>query len=227
MALGITLEKQKDIASNLLSAFRLIDPFAMVAGGAPRDWYFNRLANDLDIYVRLPNHNTIGLVENLAKMLGITKFHVLAKTTDTSYAELPNLKWVFEGYYDGEKVNIMVMEKGVGEEIIKDFDVAICKTWFDGIQSHYHDEFEFCIKTRVCVVHERYTGKEAHVQRMAQRFPQFMFYKKLEIAEPEPDVSFDYGIPEDLPSYAPSAPSLPSRTKTPLSKRADLGYDEI
>ena len=214
MLLGFNVDKQQEIAATLIAALKPIDPFVMIAGGAPRDWYFNKLANDLDVYIRLPNHNTIGLVESLARLLGITNFHVMPKTTDTSYAELPNLKWVFEGYFQGMKVNLMIMDKGVREEIVKDFDVAICKAWFDGVESHYHEEFEFCVKTRVCVVHQNYTGKEAHVQRMAKRFPQFMFYKKLDLDDGEPDVSFD-------PPPAPMVPPMPSKRKKTLDEAWD------
>lgn len=209
---------QKREAKDLLNKFLLVDPFAMIAGGAPRDWYFDKPANDLDIYLRLPNHNTQALVESLARSVGIVEVKVLGKTTETSYAELPNLKWVFEGRYNGMKVNLMVMDKGVRGEIVKDFDVAICKTWFDGKECHYHEEFEFCVKTRVCVVHERYTGREAHVQRMAKRFPQFMFYKKLDIGDPEPDVSFD---PQPKPLVPPSAPEWQPRRKKTLDDAWD------
>lgn len=190
MALFMTVENQKQVASELLSKLKMVDPFAMIAGGAPRDWYFNTVAKDLDVYLRLPNHNTIGLLTSLAEMVGIKDFYPIDKIKESTYAELPNLKWVFEGRYNGVQVNLMVMEKGVREEIIKDFDVAICRAWFDGIDCHYNEEFEFCVKTRVCLVHENYTGKEAHLRKMAKRFPQFMFYKKVEIPE-EPEVSFD------------------------------------
>lgn len=200
MAFGMDVADQKREATELLSKLRLVDPFAMIAGGAPRDWYFNTPAKDLDVYMRLPNHNTIGLVNSLAAMVGITDFFPIDKIKESTYAELPNLKWVFEGRYNGVQVNLMVMEKGVREEIVKDFDVAICRAWFDGEKCHYHEEFEFCMKTRVCLVHQNYTGKEAHLRKMAKRFPQFMFYKKVEIPE-EPDVSFD-----TPPSHAKAAP---------------------
>ena len=212
------IANQLEIAEKLLQKLKVVDPFAMIAGGAPRDWRFNTPAKDLDVYLRMPNHNTIGLVQELALRIGIINFRILGKTTETSYAELPHLKWVFEGEYDGMKVNLMVMEKGVQEEIVKDFDVAICKAWFDGSQCHYHEEFEFCIKTGVCVVHERYTGREAHVQRMAKRFPQFMFYKKLDIDNGEPDVSFDPQPKQNIPSYAP--PSKPNK------RSLDEAWDE-
>lgn len=209
MALIMGVMDQKREGKELLDKLRVVDPFVMIAGGAPRDWYFDRSAKDLDIYLRLPNHNTITLVENLARAVGITGLGQLSKTSESSYAELPNLKWVFAGEYNGMPINLMVMDKGVREEIIKDFDVAICRAWFDGDKCHYFEEFDFCIKTRVCLVHPKYTGKEQHLRKMAKRFPQFMFFKKVEIEE-EPDVSFD--MPSPLPPFAPEP--MPRRKKS-------------
>lgn len=109
---------QKSIAVKLLRQFQQIDPFAMIAGGAPRDWDCGQLANDLDIYLRMPNHNTLALVESVCENFGITSFKQLVSNTSEAYAKLPNLKWVFEGYYEQQKVNIMVMEQGVREGIV-------------------------------------------------------------------------------------------------------------
>ncbi len=190
MGFIVDVKDQKREAKELLDKLRVVDPFVMIAGGAPRDWYFNTPAKDLDVYMRLPNHNTITLVENLARQVGIKNLTGMSKVTESSYAELPNLKWVFAGEYNGLPINLMVMDKGVREEVIKDFDLAICRAWFDGEKCHYFEEFEFCVQTRICLVHPKYTGKEAHIRKMAKRFPQFMFFKKVEIAE-EPDVSFD------------------------------------
>lgn len=201
MAFNRDFECQKEVARSLLNKLRLVDPFAMIAGGAPRDWYFGNEAKDLDIYMRLPNHNTIALVDQLAAMVGISNLVGMEKVKESAYAELPNLKWVFAGTYNGVPINLMVMDQGVYEEIVKDFDVAICRAWFDGEQCHYMPEFNYCIQTRVCLVHPKYTGKEAHLRKMAKRFPEFMFYKKVEI--PDED-SFD--IPEDKPFPFPNKP---------------------
>lgn len=210
----INVEVQKKLASDLIFSLRVADPGVMIAGGAPRDWYLNTAAKDLDIYLRLPNHTTTGDVHGLADAVGITGFKILEKENkDSSYAELPNLKWVFEGYYQGVRVNLMVMEKGVREEIVKDFDVAICRAWFDGYKCHYFEEFYFCVKTRVCLVHPKYTGKESHIRKMAKRFPQFMFFKKVDVPDEYPEVSSNLDIPDDFPPFAPSAPVMPMPQK--------------
>lgn len=46
-----SIEKQKDLAKSLLNEVGEYFEFALLAGGAPRNWAFGKPANDLDIYV--------------------------------------------------------------------------------------------------------------------------------------------------------------------------------
>ena len=47
------IDAQKDIATNVLDSLRqTVDPTALVAGGAVRNWYFKRPANDIDVFVK-------------------------------------------------------------------------------------------------------------------------------------------------------------------------------
>ena len=45
------IEDQKAIADELLAKIELIDKNAILAGGAPRDWWAGVEANDLDFYL--------------------------------------------------------------------------------------------------------------------------------------------------------------------------------
>ena len=45
-----TIEQQKLVADKVLNQLYLICPEAIVAGGAPRDWYLGKPANDIDVY---------------------------------------------------------------------------------------------------------------------------------------------------------------------------------
>lgn len=195
-------------ARKLLSEFQKIDPFAMIAGGAVRDWDNGVAAQDLDIYVRLPNHNTMTLVENLGKKLGIQSFQPLTRADEcANYATLPNLQWVFEGTYSGIRVNVMVMEKGVREEIVKDFDVAICRCWWDGERSHFFPEYDVAMEKKICLVHPNYTGEERHIRKMKRRFPEMRFVKEISV-EPVMDKDKCYPVAvasEPSPHYVPPA----------------------
>ncbi|QHR73752.1 nucleotidyltransferase [Escherichia phage alia] len=184
----MNIEDQKVRALEVLRMCQLVDPFAIVAGGAVRDWRLEKPAQDIDIYLRMPNHNTLVLVEKFL-MLGVGARNVkqLTKQTEHTYAELPHLKWVFEAYYKDLKFNFMIMEEGVRSEIVWNFDVAICLCYWDGQNYVYHPDFDFALKTNICTINHRYTGKEAHVRKMAERFPMFRFVKDVFIPK-EPEV---------------------------------------
>lgn len=38
------------MAKEVYRKLKIIDPHCLLAGGAPRDWYFNQKCNDLDFY---------------------------------------------------------------------------------------------------------------------------------------------------------------------------------
>lgn len=177
------LNFQKQLATELLSKFRVIDPFAMIAGGAPRDWDFGQLANDLDVYLRMPNHSTLSLVELVCENFGITSLKQLVSNMSEAYAKLPNLKWVFEGYYEQQKVNVMVMEQGVREEIVSNFDVSLCECWFDGQNIHKTKNYNLTKEHNICFINKNYTGKETHIKKMMQRFPNIRFVKEFKMGE--------------------------------------------
>ena len=44
-------EKQQQQANRYIQQLQQIDPLAILAGGAPRDWWFNKPATDLDIFI--------------------------------------------------------------------------------------------------------------------------------------------------------------------------------
>lgn len=46
----MNIVQQKRIAKEVLDKVKVLDYWAIIAGGAARDWYFNNLANDIDIF---------------------------------------------------------------------------------------------------------------------------------------------------------------------------------
>ena len=46
----MNLLRQKALTREVMETILPISPTAIVAGGAPRDWYFNNQAQDVDIF---------------------------------------------------------------------------------------------------------------------------------------------------------------------------------
>lgn len=198
----MNIDRQQDLAGLLLNVFKLIDPAAMIAGGAPRDWYFGKEARDIDIYFRAGNYSEEELTETL-EGFGITELKLIPRTTTegTNYAELPGLLKVFGGNYCGLELNIMLMEKGCYWEIVKDFDTSICQCWWNGVTFTYSKAFKDTIESFVIMLHPKYNGREAHVRKIAKRFPDFRFAKEVfivPISETNDNIP-SLNFPDDIP----------------------------
>jgi len=67
-------QKAKDeriMTANILMAMHTVDPHAIVAGGAPRDWMNQESCNDIDIFYRSTTDNPIYLKAQLEKALNL------------------------------------------------------------------------------------------------------------------------------------------------------------
>ena len=200
---------QKVIAQKLLQSAQCTDPFAMIAGGAVRDWYFNKTARDLDLYMRMPLQNTSALVKRYIQfvLMGTNIRQLERNDPDHNYAALPDLKWVYEFEFEGMKVNLMVMEKGVDTEILANFDTSICRCYFDGRESHFTEDFLTTVRTRTIIIHDNYTGEEAHIRKLAKYYPQFCFAKIIKVEPTEElSVSFDQSAPSPVHSKPKDIP---------------------
>lgn len=68
----MTIEEQQKISRKILKSLRQVDPAAVIAGGAPRDWKLGREARDLDFFVHVSNQHSLRRVciwfSNLLRM---------------------------------------------------------------------------------------------------------------------------------------------------------------
>ena len=69
-----------DLTEKLLALLEddLVDP--LVAGGAPRDWFFDRLSNDIDIFIRNDEESFKAIHERLKRVPLLQRLSI--KTTD-------------------------------------------------------------------------------------------------------------------------------------------------
>ena len=125
----MTIERQKELADNLIYKLRAIDPTCIVAGGAPRDWYFGNTATDIDIYVHCngsPKHQSARL-----KALGFDCKR-LGKDTDESniiYLQNPNIMGVFD--ITGLEFKVQVIFLSISTfKLLDTFSLSICKSWY-------------------------------------------------------------------------------------------------
>lgn len=67
----MNIEQQKQTAKKVLSKIKVLDSRAIIAGGAARDWYFNNIANDIDIFYY--HEEGRYCLDNIRKEVGLLK----------------------------------------------------------------------------------------------------------------------------------------------------------
>jgi tRNA nucleotidyltransferase/poly(A) polymerase len=97
----ITIDLQKIVADDVLEKLFSIDPHAIVAGGAPRDWFMGNLASDIDVFFCTRHGISISTVKRQLEHVGfVIESTKTGKNLPAHYKKNPMLKCllaVFKG----------------------------------------------------------------------------------------------------------------------------------
>lgn len=137
-----SIKKQQKVASMALDIISVLDDNAIVAGGAPRNWDHNMVANDIDLYLYAGEGRQAGQIHKHLKRLfgtvtpiGLTAMEfddVTAKEHETCPYDCMDIKWVFECKFMGETLQLIFMKQPTFNSVVDKFDCSICKIWFNG-----------------------------------------------------------------------------------------------
>lgn len=187
-----TIDKQKRVAEKVLAKLETFDPTCILAGGAPRDWFFGNVASDLDFYVhfRPDFQNQKWRYSVLLETLGLK---MVAKTGDelpVNYKRNPHLITVYQGKVDGEVVQVMFMDKPTFHCVVDLFPFGICQAWWKGKKHTYSwnneeihttADFNAAVKNKVLILlNELYNDSDGYVQKIKDKFPEYTFYNSFE-----------------------------------------------
>lgn len=173
-----TIEQQKKVAQEIYKKLKIIDPYALLAGGAPRDWYFGNLANDLDFYFFSTALPVASVVNQLSTIMGV-EVNAVAYDADShqygQYKSMPFLRRVLEAEIGGEKVQFMQLtEPNAQFKVVDAMDVSICKVWCDVDMSiRMHQDFKITLASGHIFLSDEYNWSDRHPQKIADRFPNF------------------------------------------------------
>ena len=178
-----TVEDQKYVAKRLLQILTPIDPNAVVAGGCPRDWWQNKMGNDIDIYMVLPDEceevnkkrlESVGIYATL--MRDGTSGH-------DSYSTMESLIRIWEFEFMGMEVQIMVLSisnrwldptlSPVTYLIENSFGSTVSMIYFDG--DKVIPSLPFLISQETKSIYKRLgdSGKCKHIKKMQEYFPDY------------------------------------------------------
>lgn len=166
------IKVQKEIAKSILKDLEVIDPNCILAGGAPRDWFFNKPANDLDFYVHVDDEKRKGFGLRLQR-LGF-KSPVKLGHDDPTYKTLKMLKEVWEFTHMGQRVQVMVMGASTFSCVLNHFNLDTSKAWWKGWEVRYEPEFILAHMFKVLMVNADEPPKSAYVDKMTTRYPDYM-----------------------------------------------------
>lgn len=108
----------------------LVDP--LVAGGAPRDWFFNNVARDIDIFIRNDESTLEELTKDINKVLGVQSELILSANLDKSYRS-DALNGVINITYGNSKFQLIIVKPEI-TDVLHTFPCSISKiSYEDGV----------------------------------------------------------------------------------------------
>lgn len=173
----LIIEKQKTVANIVLDRLEIIDPTCILAGGAPRDWWLGRSANDLDFYVY-----SRGSAEDYKKQLMGVGLHgeilqpqgINARADrEAKYGAMAGLESVHEMIYQGEKIQIMRMREPTFRGVVDQFGCSLSKVWYKHGQLRPTSEADNTRRFEVGYFPQSYPLTQRYVQKMIERFPEY------------------------------------------------------
>ena len=169
------IEKQKQIADKVLTKLHSVFPTAVVMGGAPRDWYRQEPATDIDFYFQTERNEPL---DSTLKLLG---FNAKLIEKSGNYAGNVGILSVWECEYEQEILQFIQIWC-TEEQMQQSFPFGICKISYnktDGIKPSKN--FLNCLEQKLLVKSsELYADEHKYIQKIKQKFPDWCYYESTE-----------------------------------------------
>lgn len=185
---------EKRLGEEVLQRIKKIDPNAIIAGGAPRDWWMGKECSDIDIYLKAPELSSDPLRQAAISLLGFNRVRSMS-AVDEDYEGISDLLAVFEFDYEGKTFNIMFMDEYCAFPYTGHFSCSICEIYYDG-QYHPSPKFMKTLLDKVIILSDDVDENTKHVQKIAGKFPGYTFAKFVKVRPSfvEVKVSADLGF---------------------------------
>ncbi len=168
------INKQQDIAREVLHKLEATDPNCILAGGAPREWWFGKEANDLDFYVFWGENTTCSEDKLRLERLGFEGYrHMGRKPLQALYGSMKELRRVWEMDYKGETVQVMVMSQPTFSSVIERFGCSVSRIWWKGDNLHPTVDFLISHALEINFIRDDYNASEDYVKKMQERYPEY------------------------------------------------------
>lgn len=164
------IESQMKVADEVINKLRAVDPFCIVAGGAPRDWYFGNCANDIDVYIWQQHSTQCSKIRQL-KYAGFDCSPVGYEGNRELYEKNSMIEGVFSVSSHEFPVQIISLNKAT-YGVVDTFPFSICQAWYtpeQGIQ--LEKNFRITEKTGyIFRTNPVYADGDKYIQKITERF---------------------------------------------------------
>jgi len=177
------IEHQQWVADTVIDMLYPIDPYTIVAGGAPRDWYLGKPATDVDVFFHSAV-DSITQIEEMLKRVGLTLLHCSRGDCIPAWYKLnPNLIAVYDTEIEGVKVQIMQMRKSTFSSVVPEFPLSISKVWYRYGKIVPCTSFAISVQRKIIVKTSTiYDSRHPYLQKILAKFPDYKYYDGWEAA---------------------------------------------
>lgn len=166
----LTIDEQKKIADEVINKLRAVDPYCILAGGAPRDWHFGNTANDLDFYI-WQQHSTQRAKIAQLKYAGF----VVSPVGYSDNREMYEKNKVIEGVFDvkGFDMDIQIISLNTPTySVVDTFPFSICQAWYTPERDiQLERNFKITEKTGyIFKTNPLYADADKYIQKITTRF---------------------------------------------------------
>ncbi len=178
----MNVKDQQEWADHILSLLETFDPTAIIAGGAPRDWWHKREASDLDCFVTIREDL---MAPQRKKMLERLGFKVTKENSGhdlpEQYKKNPDLLRVIEVTLDGCDIPIQLMQVENTFNVVDHFPLSLCKVWYKDGSIRVTKDFNRSVAHKALVlVSELYADGDRYIKKIVDKYPEYKYYSSYE-----------------------------------------------
>lgn len=173
----MSIDEEKELAKEILDTLEIICPHAILAGGAPRDWYMGNKCNDFDFYFNLDPQSTMrSNVTQLNKVLpeGMVRSKVVETKPNALYKHMKALRCVHYYTYKGREIQLIQLHTLSDVfKVVDNMSCSICMVWWKGKDVVPSADFMLTYKTEMMYLNKDYSWSDPHPKKMRERFPDY------------------------------------------------------
>lgn len=212
------VESQKLQAKTLLDGLQRVFGYAVLAGGAVRDWVGSEQARDLDIFVHVKGSKSDAyekrkkrVLDKLAEVFTAEEMSTIKCLTDTMLDDYDPSRHSFLDYTENADIDLVfeLVSKGIPVQIITlntkelnldRFCYNMSQAMFDGYNIAFTPMFRFGFGTNTFIQTSVKPIPTAYREKMQARFPDASFIE-FALAESKTDTVFAAQVTADYTQF--------------------------